>query len=179
MRKGFSYAFDWQTYVEDGLMGEAERRGSPLIEGLAFYNPDTPMFSHDLDKAEEHLRAPWGGQVWEKGFTFTMLYVPGNVARKTACEIVAENLYAINPEFQVSTRPTERTTCLRKIHVREMPILDVGWTLDYPHPNNAVFTFMHRESSIADNQSYGSAELDAKIKAAFEETDPVQQQAKY
>ena len=179
VRKGFSYAFDWETYLEDGLMGQAERRGSPLIEGLAFYNPDTPMYSHDLDKAEEHLKLAWGGEVWEQGFKFTMLYNSGSVARKTACIVLAENLLAINPKFQVSIQPMDWPTMVSAmLGTRDTPMFDIGWIPDYPHPN-FVSLLMHRESGVVDIQSYGSPELDAKIEAAFEETDPVQQQAKY
>jgi len=139
------------------------------------------MYSLDLDKAAEHLQAAWGGEVWEKGFKFTLLYNSGNIPRKTACEILAENLLAVNEKFQVSIQPISWPTFLGKIWgTRDMPMFQIGWLPDYPHPDNFVVPFMHSTAgAFSAFIGYGSPELDAKIAAAFEETDPVQQQALY
>ena len=180
VRKGFNYAFDWETYIEDALMGEAEQRGSPVIEGLPFYNPDASMYSHDLDKAEEHLQAAWEGEVWENGFKLTLLYGSGQQARKTACEILAENLVNINPKFEVSIQPIAWETYLEKmIGTRDMPMFQVGWIADYPHPDNLVVPFMASYGVFAEWQSYGSSELDQLIEEAFKELDPAVQQNLY
>ena len=182
VRKGFNYAFDWDTYIDDAHMGEAEQCGSPIIEGILFYNPDASMYSLDLTKAEEHLRAAWGGEVWEKGVKFTLVYNLGNLARETACKILAENLQAINPKFQVSILPVDWNTVYGpNLHARCLPMFQIGWWPDYPHPNDFVVPFMKEGMGgvFSYFQGYGSAELNEAIAAAFQETDPVQQQAKY
>jgi peptide/nickel transport system substrate-binding protein len=58
-------------------------------------------------------------------------------------------------------------------------MFQVGWIADYPHPDNLVVPFMASYGTFAQFQGYDNPELDAKIKAAFEERDPMQQQAKY
>jgi peptide/nickel transport system substrate-binding protein len=63
---------------------------------------------------------------------------------------------------------THRLTCFQ-----------IGWLADYAHADNFVVPFMHSEGSYSYFQSYGYPELDAKIVAAFQETDPEEQQAKY
>jgi len=181
VRKGFCYAFDYDTYISDALQGQGEQRGSPVVEGLPFFNPDASMYSYNLTKAEEHLRAAWGGQVWEKGFKFTILYNAGNVPRKTACEILAESLLSINDKFNVSIQPVAWPTFLGKIWgTRDMPMFQIGWLPDYPHPDNFIVPFMHSTAgAFSAFQGYGSPELDAKISAAFQDTNPVTQQEKY
>jgi peptide/nickel transport system substrate-binding protein len=180
VRKGFCYAFDYDTYIADALNGQGEQRGSPVVEGLPYFNPDAPMYEYDLEQAEEHLRAAWDGQVWENGFKLTLLYNAGNLPRKTACEILAENLYSLNPKFQVSIQPLAWPVILGKIFgTRDMPIFQIGWLPDYPHPDNFIVPFMHSTGTFSQFQGYGSAELDAKIEAAFKETDPTLQQQKY
>ncbi len=181
VRKGFCYAFDFETYIRDGLDGQGIQRGSPVVEGLPYFDPDTSLYAKDLDKAEEHFKAAWGGDVWDKGFKMTLLYNSGNIPRKTACEILAEALYAINPIFEVSIQPISWPTFLGKIWgTRDMPMFQIGWLPDYPHPDNFVVPFMQSTfGAFSAYIGYGSPELDAKIKAAFEETDPVAQQAKY
>jgi ABC-type transport system substrate-binding protein len=180
VRVGCCYAFDYDTYIADAFSGQAVQRGSPVVEGLYGYDPDAPMYSYDLTQAEYYLKKAWDGQVWEKGFKFTLLYNAGNLPRKTACEILAEGLAKVNPLFQVSIQPLAWPTILGKIFgTRDMPMFQIGWLPDYPHADNFIVPFMASYGTFSHWQGYGSAELDAQIQAAFQETDPVQQLADY
>jgi peptide/nickel transport system substrate-binding protein len=180
IRKGFNYAFDWETFINDAMLGDGEQRGSPVIEGFPYYNPDALMYSKDLDKAAEHLRAAWGGEVWEKGFKFTLLYNIGNLQRKTACEILAENLALINPKFQVLIQPMDWSTgILPNLVTGLLPCFQIGWLPDYPHPDSFVVPFMASSGNLAYCQSYGYPELDQLIEDAFRELDPTVQQDLY
>jgi len=179
VRKGFNYAFDWDVYIEDALMGEAEQRGSPVVEGLPFYNPDASMYGLDMDKAEEHLKAAWDGEVWDKGFRLILLYNAGNLPRETACNILAENLHAINPKFDVNVQSTDWGSYLSDMISGSLPMFQVGWIVDYPHPDNNVVTFMASYGVFAGWQSYGYPELDQLIEDAFKELDPTVQRDMY
>jgi peptide/nickel transport system substrate-binding protein len=180
VRKGFNYAFDWTTYIRDALAGEGKQVGSPVIEGLPFYNPDASMYSHDLAQAKEHLKVAWDGEVWEKGFRFTLLYDPGNLAGGTACKILTENLAAINPKFQVSILPVNFATgILPNINGGFLPMFQIGWIFDYPHPDDVAVPFMASYGVIAEWQGYGYPELDQSIEEAFKELDPAVQQDMY
>ena len=179
VRKGFSYAFDWDIFIADAMSGQGKQIGSPVVEGLPYFNPDSPMYSLNLTKAQEHLEVAWGGEVWDKGFKMTLLYNVGNVPRKIACEILAENLASINENFQVSVLPLAWPVFLSKLYGGDMPMFLVGWLPDYPHPDNFVVPFMHSEGTFSGWQYYGYPALDAKITAAFQDTNPVTQEAKY
>jgi ABC-type transport system substrate-binding protein len=180
VRIGFCYAFDYETYIHDALQDQGAQRGSPVVEGLYGYNPAASMYSYNLTKAADYLKLAWDGQVWEKGFKFTVLYNAGNLPRKTACELLAEGLAKVNPKFQVSVQPLAWPTILGKIFgTRDMPMFQIGWLPDYAHADNFIVPFMHSTGTFSYFQGYGSAELDAQIKAAFEDTNPVTQQEKY
>jgi len=179
VRKGFCYAFDYETYIEDVLLGQAQQVGSPIIEGLPFYNPDASMYSLDLAKAEEHLKAAWGGQVWEKGFKLTLLYNSGSIARKTACKMLAENLYMINPRFNVDFLEMDWPTILSKISSGLVPMFHTGWIADYPHPDDFVVPYMHSTGAFAHLQGYGYPVLDQLVENAFKELDPAVQEDMY
>lgn len=183
VRKGFCYAFDYATFLKDALLNEATQMGGPIIPGLApdYFNPDARMYSYDLDKAEEHMKAAWNGTLWEKGFKMTLLYNSGNVPRKVACEILAENLASINPLFVINIQPIAWETYLDKIWgTMDMPMFEIGWQTDYPHPDNWVVPYMHStDGAFSAFQCYGSPEIDAKIHDAFYELDPVKQKADY
>lgn len=181
VRKAFSYAFDFDTYLNDAIVGEGAQVGSPVIEGLSYYNPSASKYSLDLALAETHLNAAWGGAVATNGFKFTLLYNAGNVPRKTACEILAENLVGIDEKYQVAIQPISWPTFLGKIWgTMDMPMFQIGWQVDYPHADNFVVPFMHSTmGAFSAFIGYGSPALDAEIVAAFEETNPVTQQALY
>lgn len=180
VRIGCCYAFDYETYIHDALQDQGVQRGSPVVEGLYGYDPDASMYSYDLAKAEEHLKKAWDGELWEEGCKFTLLYNAGNLPRKTACELLAEGLAKVNNKFEVSIQPLAWPTILGKIFgTRDMPMFQIGWMPDYPHADNFIVPFMHSEGTFSYFQGYGSAELDAKITGAFQETNPVEQQAKY
>ena len=180
VRKGFCYAFDYGTFIEDAWQGEAQQMGSPICEGLPYFNPDASTYSYDLAKAEEHLKLAWGGKVWEKGFKFTLLYNLGTLPGETACKILTENLAAINPKFQVSILPMNFATgILPSIKSGFLPMFQIGWIPDYPHPDNVVVAFMASYGVIAEWQGYGYPQLDQLIEEAFKELDPAVQQDMY
>ena len=179
VRKGFCYAFDYATYIKDAFLGGAEQRGSPVVEGLLYYNPDAKMYSCDLTKAVEHLKAAWGGQVWDKGFTFTVLYNSGNVPRKTACEILAGNLAKINPKFRVKIQPMAWPTILQAIVTKDTPMFQIGWMADFPDPDNFVTPFMDSHGTFSMYQSYNNPHVDELIEQGRLSTNPTQRQAIY
>ena len=181
VRKAFCYAFDYDTYLNDALLGEGEQMGSPVIKGLSYYNPSASKYSLDLALAQTHLEAAWGGNVSTHGFRFTVCYNAGNVPRKTACEILAENLLAIDERYQVAIQPISWPTFLGKIWgTMDMPMFQVGWMADYPHADNFVVPFMHSTAgAFSAYIGYGSPALDQQIVDAFQETNPVTQQTLY
>jgi ABC-type transport system substrate-binding protein len=189
VRKAFCYAFDYDTYIEEALSGQGVQRGSPVVEGLYGYDPAAPMYEYDLDEAVAEMKLAWDGEAWEKGFKFTLLYNAGNLPRKTACEMVSEKWAYIgaNDEdiadgehFQVSIQALAWPTILGKIFgTRDMPMFQIGWLPDYPHADNFIVPFMHSQGTFSYFQGYGDSALDAQITAAFQDTNPTTQMAKY
>jgi peptide/nickel transport system substrate-binding protein len=180
VRLGFTYAFDWETYLTDALQNEAQQISSPICEGLAYYNQDNwPMYSLDLVKAEEHLKAAWGGQVWENGFTFNLAYNSGNLTRKTACEILQANLLSINENFQVAIQVMQWPTLLRGMYTGLLPMFQIGWLADYPDAHNFIFPFMHSAGTFSGWQNYNNPAVDALVAQGISATTPAARQAIY
>ncbi|HEX74481.1 MAG TPA: ABC transporter substrate-binding protein [Dehalococcoidia bacterium] len=179
VRKGFTYAFDWDALIEDGMQGIGQQIPSPIVEGLAYYNPDLPMYSHDSAKAEEYLRAAWDGQVWENGFSFTVAYNEGNLRRKTACEILQKSLFEINPKFRIGIQVMMWPTILSDFRAGLLPMYLVGWVADYPDAHNFVHPFMSSGGAWAAHQNYDNPEVDALIEQGILATDPAERQAIY
>ena len=179
VRKGFAYAFDWETYLKDALLNEGQQVGSPIVEGLSYYDPNAPRYTFDLAKAEEHLKQAWGGEVWEKGFTLTLAYNAGNLARKTACEILQQNLFSINEKFTVLIQVMQWPTLLRGMYAGLLPMFQIGWLADYPDAHNFVFPFMHSSGTFSGWQNYKNPQVDELIKQGIQATTPAEREAIY
>ena len=172
VRLGFNYAFDWETYIQDAFLGELQQTASPAVEGLPYLNKDQEMYELDLAKAEEHLRAAWGGQVWEKGFKLTLLYNTGNLQRQTACQILRDNLVEVNPKFQITVLASEWSLILDEIFSGLVPMFQIGWQADYPDPHNFFHPFMHSGGAYSGIQGYNNPEADQLIEDGVKEVDP-------
>lgn len=180
IRKGFTYSFDWEAYIDDAMMGYGVQPASPVVNGLAYYNPDLDTFySHDPAKAEEHFKAAFGGEVWEKGFKMTLAYNSGNDTRKVACEILADNVNALNPKFQVTAAPQEWTSYGAQMYAQVLPCFQVGWIPDFFDAHNFIYTWMHEGGYWAYYQRYNNPEATALVEAAIASTDPDERQDMY
>ncbi|MEM4211753.1 MAG: ABC transporter substrate-binding protein [Nitrososphaerota archaeon] len=179
VRKAFAYAFDWKTFIEQAWLDEAKQVPGPIPEGLPFYNPDQPMYEFDLAKAEEYFKKAYNGELWEKGFYLEILYNVGNVPRKTAAEILKENIEKLNPKFKIYIRGVEWPTYLRAMVRSQLPLYIIGWLADYPDPHNFVHPFMHSHGAFSAWQGYSNPHVDELIERGISETDPAKRREIY
>ena len=179
VRMGITLAFDWETYLSDALLNEAQQANSPVIEGLSYYNAANPMHALDLAAAEEHFKAAWGGEVWENGFVIPLAYNSGNLVRKTACEILQANLFTINPLFQVTIQVMQWPTLLRGMYGQTLPMFQIGWLPDFTDAHNFAVPFMHSEGTFSGWQNYNNPAVDALVIAGINSTVPAERQQIY
>jgi peptide/nickel transport system substrate-binding protein len=180
VRKGFSYAFDWETYIEQVWLGEATQARGPIPSSLPYFNPENPVYQYDLAKAEEHLKRAWRGRLWEVGFQFTVIYNAGNESRRLAAEILKDGLEKLNPKFQMEVRAEPWPTYLDNFRARRIPLFIIGWLADFPDAHNFVHPFMHSQGSFAVRQSLSViANYDDLIEQAVRETDPEKRRELY
>jgi peptide/nickel transport system substrate-binding protein len=179
VRKGFAYAFDWDTYIDQALTGYGKQMSSPIVEGIPYYKPDWPSYELDLVKAEEHLKAAWDGLLWENGFEMTLVYTSGDITGKIACEILQNNLFEINPLFRINLQLMTWPTLLDDMVSGRIPMYLNGWQADYPDPHNFVFPYMHSEGTFAQAQRYSNEEADDLIEQAISRSSRSERQILY
>jgi len=163
VRKGFAHAFNWATFIAQAMQGEATQRGSPIVSGLPYFNNATPMYSFCSTLAKSYLENSAWGNLSVKGFKFTLIYNTGNLVRKAACEILANNLFAINPKFQVAVLSKTWTGALSTMKQRQWAMFLIGWLPDYADPDNFVVPFMSQYGMFSGPASYRNATVEALI----------------
>jgi peptide/nickel transport system substrate-binding protein len=179
VRKGFAYAFDWDTYINDAMVGYGEQISSPIVKGVPYYKPDWPSYELDLIKAEEHLKTAWNGSLWENGFEMTLVYASGDITGKVACEILQYNLFEINPLFKINIQLMAWPTILSEMVLGRLPMYLNGWTADYPDPHNFVFPYMHSKGTFANAQGYSNEVVDDLIEQAISSSSHSERQLLY
>jgi peptide/nickel transport system substrate-binding protein len=179
VRQAFCYSFNWDDYIGQVLQGHGIQPVSPVVQGLSYYNASLPKYIYDPAKATELFKAAWGGQLWEKGFTMTLAYNHGNTTRKTACEILAANINALNPKFQVKVAAQEWTSYNAQWLAYNLPCFQVGWIADFMDAHNFIVPWMATYGPYAKFQGYGSQEIDAIVARGIGSTSSTERQSIY
>ncbi|HOQ50711.1 MAG TPA: ABC transporter substrate-binding protein, partial [Candidatus Atribacteria bacterium] len=184
IRRAFSYAFDYDTFIEQVLLGYGFQVPSVIPKGLLGFNEDLPMYSFDLEKAKEEFQQAWDGEVWEKGFKLTLLYNTGNEERQTACEMLKEHIESLNPKFKIEVQGVQWPTYLDAYRSGQLPAFIIGWLADYPDPHNFIFTYFHSNGVYGTTQGqafidFARENLDSLVEKAIAETDEAERQKLY
>ncbi|MFQ5795587.1 MAG: ABC transporter substrate-binding protein [Candidatus Bipolaricaulia bacterium] len=159
VRKGFAYSFDPDIFIQDVYFGEAKQVTGPIPEGLPFFDENAPLYGFDPEKAEEHFRAAWGGQLWDNGFQLTILYNTGNVERRVAAEMLEFNIEALNPKFQIDIQDVAWPTYIGSSVRNQLPVFIIGWLEDYHDPHNWVVPYMASFGTFVGWQGIGAEGL--------------------
>ena len=179
IRKAFAHSFDHETYIRDAYLGYAITPASPIVDGLPYRDPNTPLYNYDLNKAKEYFKKAWGGKVWEKGFKLTILYNSGNEQREIACQMMEENVESLNPKFQIDIQNVDWGNYLNMMIAKKCPLFVIGWVADYPDPHNFVHPYQHSQGDFASWQSYYNPEVDSLIKDGIRTVDPAKRKDIY
>lgn len=171
VRLAMSHLFDRETYLADVTNNLAVMPSSPNIEGLP-HHKDVPVNGYDLEKAAEYMKKAWGGKAWERGIKFTIVHNTGRVLREAFALMLAENIMALNPKFQVEVRNVMWADYLVAYKAFQYPIFIIGWGADYPDPHNFLYPFMHSNGSYGRAMGIKNPNIDALLKQGIETVDP-------
>jgi peptide/nickel transport system substrate-binding protein len=174
VRKAFNYALDWSAVITDVYGGQAFRSRGPIPRGMLGYDPAQPVYVYSPTLAAQELQQAWGGQAWTQGFSLTVAYNEGNLTRQRIAEVLAQNLAAIDPAFQVKVISLSWPDLLSARTSNRMPAYVGGWLEDYHHPHNWVQPYLHSQGAYGWYQKFPpamAAVFDAKVDACLALTD--------
>jgi peptide/nickel transport system substrate-binding protein len=157
VRKGFAYSFDWDTFIRDGLAGDAIQPNGPFISSVLGYEPDAPKYSLDPAKATEHFKKAFGGKLWDTGFTLVLPATAGATNVQTAWQIFEKNLANINPKFVVKIQEAQSTQLSQDTNNDLVPLEYSAWQEDYHDPHNWAFPLLGSEGYYARRLNFDPA----------------------
>lgn len=172
VRKGFAYSFNYTRLINDVLLGDARQPATPIIPGLLYHNPAQEKYTFNLTKAAEYFQEAWNGQVWTNGFNVTILYNVESIIRLRECEILKENIEALNPKFHVQIQGVTWGTLINYLMPRhEAPIFIIGWLADFADPHDFAYGFMRSGRSFPASQNYKNETIDELVDLGVAETN--------
>ncbi|WP_374687654.1 ABC transporter substrate-binding protein [Promineifilum sp.] len=180
VRKAMATCFDYETYIQEAMLGEGVRNNGPIILDMLGYNPDGPMYEYNPEECAAYLEQAWDGALPETGFRFQIAFNTGNTARQTIGEIWQGELGALNELYQVETIGLPWPTLLRSFRASQLPVAVSGWVEDIHDPHNWVQPYTYGtfggrqglpEDIIAKYQEIAST--------AAAETDPAAREQMY
>ncbi len=135
VRKAFEYLFPYKIYINQVLLGHGITPNSAIPQGMLGYNPTVPPAYHqDLAKAKYYFKKAYNGELWKKGFKFTVVYTTGVPAWQTACEMLKAYARKLNPKFRINVASELWATFLSDYETGKLPMFTIGWLADYPGP---------------------------------------------
>ncbi len=147
--------FNYQSYVDDVMLGEGVRSINVMLPGMIGYQEDGMFYDYDPEKcAAEFQLSKWKAEgdgfvpaddgdisLWDLGFRFTAAYNTGNTARQTAGQILQTELAAVNELFVVEVTGLPWPTFLRNQRAKKLPVFFSGWLEDIHDPHNWVVPY--------------------------------------
>lgn len=148
VRKAFNYSMNYDAFVSDVMDGDGQQARGPIPEPFLGYEEDSPVYTMDLEKAEEHFKKAFDGELWDKGFEITILYNTGNSMRKTASDMLKFNIEQINPNFKINIRGIQWASYLDRLIAGKFTLGFIGWGADYADPHNFTVPFMRTDGTF-------------------------------
>jgi len=200
VREGFVKAFDADTYIKDVFLGKAVQPATPIISALPFFNPNQEAASFDLAASKAAFQRARGGEVWNKGFSFTCFFNEGNESRRIACEVAKQNVEGLNPgKFNIDVQGVPWPVYLQQLDQGIMAYYTLGWLADFIDPSNYINQWMSTGGTFSAPNDIGAlpafsaggsvdlpsgstvsyADWDELLNVAFNTVDPADRQALY
>jgi peptide/nickel transport system substrate-binding protein len=179
VRKAFNDCFDWDTYIKQIWNGEAIQGFGPILQGELGYDPNQAHFKFDLTQCANDFKASTlksadGKSLWDTGFFMQYVYNTGNDQRKTAGEILQQNLQQVNPKFNLKLVDETFALLLKDQVAGRMPIFMLGWQEDFHDPQDWVSPFLAGGGTYASSQKFApdlQKQLDTLINQGVQETN--------
>lgn len=166
VRLGIAYCIDYAGQIRDLMHGQGEPASVIIPKGLVGYWDRPPLYTLQPEKSMDHFKKAWGGQVWDKGFEFTVIAVEGQPGYLAFMNLLKKSIESINPKFKVNVRPMQWSTFLEESDHQKLPLFFVNWAADYPDAHNFVFPMLHSAGYFPSKQAYKNPKMDRLIEEA-------------
>jgi peptide/nickel transport system substrate-binding protein len=180
VRKAFSYAFNYQSAIDDAYVGYMSRVAGAIPKGMPYYdtqNNGVPIYDYDLEEAEKILDDA-GYTLDDEGHRFDgatirLFYNAGNTERYKMALSFQEELNKIGILSSVIAENWPQLLH-RMYTTSDWDVIFIGWGPDYNDPDDYVFPFVASADVNGDtfNTGYKNEEVDEYLLEGKYSADP-------
>jgi peptide/nickel transport system substrate-binding protein len=182
-RYGFSYAFDYKTFIDTVINGAAIQGVGPIPPGMFGYDENlvkSLQFTYDTAKAKEYFLKAKDAGAYSDGQKVTLYYNTGNEVRRRGCLLLKDSIEGLGVGLTIEVQELDWPTFLAKTRDMSLSIFFIGWAPDFADPDDYVPVFANGETgTFARRQGFDDPTIDAKISQAAVEADPAKRKALY
>jgi peptide/nickel transport system substrate-binding protein/oligopeptide transport system substrate-binding protein len=177
VRRAFNYAIDRETIVKLILNDRAKIAKGVLPPGILGYSRELEGYRFNQKKAAELLNA--AGYPQGKGFPEITLQTNKDSMHSRICEFMLANLRDIG--INCSIKEVEFKDHLVGIIAGQVPFFRLGWSVDYPDPDNMIYLLFHSANHGAEGNysMYTNPTVDQLLDQGRFELDSRQRLAAY
>ncbi len=197
-REAFSYAFDYQTFIDSVVNGFGIQLQGPVPQGMFGHKNDLFMYEYDLDAAQdawnEAMTKGLDDVLANGSYELTIYYNSGNTVREAACLLMKDGITALldmagttqpSEDLTISVQALEWANYLYQVRNRQLPIFFLGWAPDYADPDNYVGPFVKSTGTyplrigLGVSDGWDAEEVDGWIASAAQSQDQTTRQNYY
>ncbi len=199
VRKAFSYAFDYQTFIDTITNGFGVQGQGPIPRGMFGHNDSAYVYTYDLDKAVDY----WNKAMNDDGldailannsYTITLYYNSGNEVRRKGMLLLKDGLTAMlarddavqpSSELTINVQGLEWATYIGAAIDGKVGCWMIGWAPDYADPDNYVGPYVKSTGTygywarLAESEGWDAATVDGWIEQAAKSQDEAERISLY
>lgn len=173
VRLAFVYATDREKLAEVMFKRSVVPAWGVMPPGLPGYNPDVPRLAYDPEKARQLLaQSRYGGPAGLPPIVFAVSAGGSRIAEALAA------MYADVLGVEVEIQQVVWGDFLRDINQGAYQMFFLGWSADYPDPQDFLDIHFH-SASDGNSTGYSNPEVDALLEQARVEQDEERRFALY
>lgn len=166
VRKALQMAIDKQALIDAVLDGTALPANGLYPPGLVCYNKDLPKIPYDKEAAKKLLTEAG----YPNGFDMEIAQSSGNSKSIVDCnEIIQSELAEIGVNVKIDQM--DQASWLDKRRTGELPMYMTTWFGDYDDPDNFIYTFFSKDTTVTRSFHYYNQNVMKQIDAARYMTD--------
>ncbi|MBI4677011.1 MAG: ABC transporter substrate-binding protein [Elusimicrobia bacterium] len=166
VRRGFAHAFNFEMFRDYALRGKGVRVFGPVPFDMFDWKTGPAPYDYDRGRAAESFRKAAGGKVWAKGFRAEIFFDAVSGEAQAAADLLASELRAISPSFDLVPKPVPRNAFLKALEERRLPLFIASFGPDFPDPHSYAFNLMHSAGFFPRLQRYAQPQADALVDEA-------------
>jgi peptide/nickel transport system substrate-binding protein len=140
VRQALAHAVNYDSIIDDILLGGAKRIGGIVPEGMFGYNADVTMYDFDLEKSKALLKEAG----FDDGFSLEIAISENNEVRKNIAVMMQSDFKKIGIDLQIKTLAWP--TFLDLVTTGKHQLALAAWTPDYADPDYNLWYFAHSSS---------------------------------